>query len=78
MPDFSPSTRKALYLASWVIGTLSGGLTVVWAAVAASSPDVAMPLWLVVASAALQFLAAQLNLVAKANVPSVRDVVERA
>lgn len=76
MTDIDPAVRKVLYLLGWLIGTISGGLGVVWAAVAAASPDVSMPLWLVITTAALQFLAAQLNLVARANMPAYEDVVE--
>jgi hypothetical protein len=76
MPDFDPGTRKVLYLLAWIVGSISGTLTAVWGAVAAASPDVSMPLWLVITSAALTFVAAQLNLVARANVPSLQDVVD--
>jgi hypothetical protein len=59
MPDFDPGTRKVLYLLAWIVGSISGTLTAVWGAVAAASPDVSMPLWLVITSAALTSVAAR-------------------
>ena len=71
-----PTLRIALYWIGYVVGVLTQGTTVVWASIAAASPDVAMPLWLVITSAVLAFLQTQLNLLAGSNVPSYADVVE--
>lgn len=70
-----PRVRARLYWAGYVLGVLGQGVTIVWGAVAASSPDVAMPLWLVIVSAVLGLLQTQLNLLAGSNLPSLHDVV---
>jgi hypothetical protein len=76
LTDIPPNVRLAAYLTAWLTGTLSQGTAVVWAAVAAASPDVSMPMWLVITAAALGFITSQLNLLARANVPSYEDVVD--
>lgn len=60
--------RLWLYWAGYVLGILGQGITIVWGAVAAASPDVSMPLWLVIASAVLGLAQTQLNLLAGTNV----------
>lgn len=71
-----PQVRAILYWSGYVLGVLGQGITVVWAAVAAASPDVEMPLTLVIASAVIGLLTTQLNLLAGSNLPSYQDVVE--
>lgn len=71
-----PNIRTALYWVGYVVGVIGQGITIVWAAIAASSPDVAMPLGLMIASAVIGLLQTQLNLLAGSNVPSYYDVVE--
>lgn len=60
--------RLALYWTGYVVGILGQGITIVWGAIAAASPDVSMPLWLVIASAVLGLAQTQLNLLAGTNV----------
>lgn len=60
--------RTALYWIGYVVGVLGQGLTIVWGAVAAASPDVSMPLGLVITSAVLGLAQTQLNLLAGANI----------
>ena len=71
-----PQVRMALYWTGYVLGVLGQGITVVWAAVAAASPQVEMPLELVITSAVIGLLTTQLNLLAGSNLPSFNDVVE--
>lgn len=66
--------RNALYWVGYVLGVLSQATTIIWGAVAAASPDVSMPLWLVIASAVVAFLQTQLNLLAGSNVTDPRTV----
>lgn len=68
-----PQVRAALYWCGYVIGVLGQGLTIVWGAIAAASPDISMPTWLVIASAVLGLLQTQLNLVAGSNVSASDD-----
>lgn len=67
------SVRTALYWTGYVAGMLGQGVTIVWGAIAAASPNVSMPLWLVVASAVLGLAQTQLNLLAGANVDPPLD-----
>lgn len=60
--------RLALYWIGYLLGVVGQGITIVWGAVAASSPEVAMPLWLVITSAVLGLAQTQLNLLAGTNV----------
>lgn len=76
LTQIPPEVRAVLYWAGYLIGILGQGLTIVWGSIAAASPDVTMPLWLVVASAVLGLLQTQLNLLAGSNLPSYSDVVE--
>lgn len=76
LQSIPPKVRATLYWAGYVLGVLGQGLTIVWGSVAAASPDVAMPQWLVIASAVLALLQTQLNLLAGSNLPSYVDVVE--
>lgn len=76
LTNIPPGVRTALYLIGWFAGTTAAGITVVWAAIAAASPDVSMPLWLVIVSASAGFIGSQFNLLASANTPSYADVVE--
>lgn len=71
-----PKVRATLYWIGYVLGVVGQGVTIVWGAVAAASPDVTMPLWLVITSAVLGLLQTQLNLLAGSNLPSYVDVVE--
>lgn len=71
-----PGVRVALYWAGYVLGLLSQGTAIVWGAVATATPDVSMPLWLVLAAAVVGFLQTQLNLLAGSNVPSLQDAIE--
>lgn len=66
--------RIRLYWIGYVVGVTSQGVTGVWAIVAASSPTVSMPIWLVIASAILAFLQTQLNLIAGSNVSEPNTV----
>lgn len=68
-----PAVRTRLYWAGYLLGVLSLGMTTVWGAIAAASPDIEMPLWLVVASAVIGLAQTQLNLLAGANVPAVEQ-----
>ncbi len=76
LQSIPPKVRATLYWAGYVLGVISQGITIVWAAVAAASPDVEMPLALVIASAVLALLQTQLNLLAGSNLPSYVDVIE--
>lgn len=69
LTNVPPAVRTACYLIGWLAGTIAAGITVVWAAIAASSPDVSMPIWLVIVGAGCGFLGSQFNLLASANVP---------
>lgn len=62
--------RTALYWVGYLVGIIGQGITIVWGSIAAASPDVSMPLWLVIASAVLGLAQTQLNLLAGANVPT--------
>lgn len=70
--------RTGLYWTGYVVGLVGQLLTLVWASVAAASPDVSMPLWLVIASAVLAFLTTQLNLLAGSNVTDPRTISVQA
>jgi hypothetical protein len=70
--------RTALYWAGYVFGILGQGITIVWGAIAATSPDVAMPLRLVIASAVIGLAQTQLNLLAGSNVVDTRTVAVQA
>lgn len=76
LQSIPPRIRATLYWVGYVLGVLGQGLTIVWGSIAAASPDVAMPLWLVIASAVLGLAQTQLNLLAGSNLPSYTDVVE--
>lgn len=69
-----PRVRLVAYWTAWVLGSISQGITVVWAAIAAASPEVRMPLWLVITSAIIGLAQSQLHLIAGSNVPPYRDV----
>lgn len=73
IPD---SVRVILYWGGYLVGVLGQGTTIVWGAIAAASPDVSMPLWLVIASAILGLLQTQLNLLAGSNVQPAVTVDE--
>lgn len=75
MTHIPQDVRVALYWIGYVTGVLASGITVVTAAVAAASPDFAMPLWLVVTASVLTFLTTQLHMVARGNMPSLEDAV---
>ncbi len=68
------NVRNTLYWLGYVLGVLSQATTIVWGAVAAASPDVSMPLWLVIVSAVVSFAQTQLNLLAGANVTDPNTV----
>lgn len=68
LQSIPPSVRVTLYWLGYLLGVLGQGVAVVWGAIAAASPDVTMPLWLVIASASLGLLQTQLNLLAGSNV----------
>lgn len=70
--------RTTLYWIGYVVGVVSQSITAVWAVIAAASPDVSMPLWLVIASALLAIAQTQLNLLAGANVTDPRTVSVQA
>lgn len=70
--------RTILYWIGYVVGVLGQLLTIVWGAIAAASPDVTMPLGLVIASAVLGLLQTQLNLLAGSNVVDTRTVAVTA
>ncbi len=70
--------RTALYWAGYVLGVLSQATTIIWGAVAAASPDVSMPLWLVIVSAVVAFAQTQLNLLAGSNVTDARTMAVQA
>lgn len=70
--------RTTLYWIGYVLGVLSQATTIIWGAVAASSPDVSMPLWLVIVSAVVAFAQTQLNLLAGSNVTETRTVSVQA
>lgn len=63
-----PGVRVALYWLGYLVGMIGQLTTIVWATIAAASPDISMPLWLVITSAVLGFLQTQLNLLAGSNV----------
>ena len=70
--------RTALYWVGYVFGVLGQGITIVWGAVAAASPHVSMPLWLVIASATIGLAQTQLNLLAGSNVTERQAVTTTA
>lgn len=70
--------RTVLYWIGYVAGVLGQGITLVWGAVAAASPEVQMPLALVIASAVLGLLQTQLNLLAGSNVTDPNTVTTQA
>lgn len=70
--------RTTLYWIGYVLGVVGQGITIVWGAVAAASPDVSMPLWLVIASAVIGLAQTQLNLLAGSNVTDPRTVSVQA
>jgi hypothetical protein len=72
------NVRTTLYWIGYVAGVLGQGITLVWGAIAAASPDVTMPLGLVIASAVLGLLQTQLNLLAGSNVTDARTVAVQA
>jgi hypothetical protein len=76
LTQIRPEVRAVLYWAGYLVGILGQGLTIVWGSIAAASPDIEMPLWLVVASAVLGLLQTQLNLLAGSNLPSRDDADE--
>lgn len=61
-----PEVRKALYTVQWVVSGVMLILGVVWA----SLPDVGVPDWYVVLSAALSALWAYTGLTAASNTPT--------
>jgi hypothetical protein len=71
-------TRTLLYWIGYVLGVISQATTIVWGAVAAASPDVSMPLWLVIVSAVVGFAQTQLNLLAGSNVTDPNTVTTQA
>lgn len=74
LSSIPPRVRLALYWIGYVVGVVGQGITIVWGAIAGASPDVSMPLWLVIASAVLGLAQTQLNLLAGSNMPSYDDV----
>ncbi len=66
--------RTWLYWIGYVLGVISQGVTIIWGAIAAASPDVSMPLGLVIASAVIAFAQTQLNLLAGSNVVETRTM----
>ncbi len=66
--------RVIFYWVGYVLGVLGQGTTIVWGAIAAASPDVSMPLGLVIFSAILGLLQTQLNLLAGSNVAPEDEV----
>lgn len=72
------NVRTTLYWIGYVAGVLGQGITLVWGAIAAASPDVTMPLGLVIASAVLGLLQTQLNLLAGSNVSDPNVVTTQA
>lgn len=67
------NVRAVLYWVGYVVGVVSQMTTILWGAIAAASPDVEMPLGLVIASAVMGFLQTQLNLLAGSNVTNPRE-----
>lgn len=65
--------RLVMYWAGYLLGVVSGGITSIWAIIAASSPDISMPMGLVITTAVLTILTSQLNLLAGANVQPDTD-----
>lgn len=74
--------RLWLYWTGYLVGVSGQGTTIVWGAIAAASPEVSMPLQLVIASAVLGLLQTQLNLLSGSNtyeegvVPAAEVVVQ--
>jgi hypothetical protein len=62
------AVRTQLYWVGYCLGIVGQGVTIIWGAIAAASPDVSMPLGIVIASAVLGFVQTQLNLLAGSNV----------
>lgn len=78
LQNIPANVRTTLYWIGYVLGVLSQATTIVWGAIAAASPDVSMPLWLIVASAVVAFAQTQLNLLAGSNVVDTRTVAVQA
>lgn len=68
--------RIALYWVGYVLGMVTQITTGVWVAIAAASPDVTQPLWLIITSVVIGILQTQLNLLAGSNVPSLQDAID--
>lgn len=66
--------RTWLYWVGYVLGVISQAVTIVWGAIAAASPDISMPLGLVITAAVIGFAQTQLNLLAGANVVDTRTM----
>lgn len=65
--------RLRLYWIGYVVGILGQSITIVWGAVASASPEISMPLALVIVSAVLGLAQTQLNLLAGTNVTDRTD-----
>lgn len=70
--------RVILYWVGYVLGVVSSLLSAVWVTVAASRPDVEMPLWLIIVQVVVTLLVTQLNLLAGSNVVDTSTVVTTA
>lgn len=68
VPDVSAAARAWLYFTAWLLGSFGQLGSIIWLSIAAASPDVSMPLWLVIGSPALAFVTAQLHALARGNV----------
>lgn len=62
--------RLIMYWAGYILGVVGSTITSVWGIIAASSPDVHMPVGLVIGQAVLSVVISQLNLLAGSNVTS--------
>lgn len=60
--------RVLLYWIGYALGVVSTGITTVWAAVVAVTPDAKMPLLLLIVQGLVTLLVTQLNLLAGNNV----------
>lgn len=78
LQSIPPKVRLGLYWTGYVTGVISSGITTVWGVVAAASPDVSMPLALVITQSVITLATTQLNLLAGSNLPSLHDAVEGA
>lgn len=76
LTSIPPKIRAILYWVGYALGVVSQGTTIVWGSVAAASPDVEMPMTLLIVSAVVAFLQTQLNLLAGSNLPSLEDAIE--